>query len=578
MQIAKMGLTGGLDLTAIAQRLGLRFPSPKLPPARSAAGLVIRSGCVELLSIERGKVATRLRTLLDGREPQHLTRAIQRAVSEAGLANKRLAVSIPTQDVLFRYFTMPNLPRGEWDAAVQFEARKYIPFKVDGLIWDYYAVPREASAGSGRLGVIFAATQREAFLTILDALSASGIEPTRIEPRSLSLARLAPAPAEGGAQEFTCLVDIEADSAHLAIVRDGMPFFTRDINWMVRVEEVVPQAPVPQAVIDPAAPLEAQGTAQAAPSARGDAPGLPDARGQRLLSELSVSLDFFTRENPSARVTRISLFGDEETVRSWCQPLADQLHGSVSPGSELLATMGEAALPSGYASALGLLRAPDQKNLPLDFLKRYQAKAPGAGGLSFVPALPDLSQLLAVFTQPQTHLALVLAASLLGAVWMWSRGQVAQAKRELSRVQSGRADVGWGLGDKKHQEIAAIQQQAQGQFRLLKQWMDERVSVAAKLDALARELPDGVWLTSFTFEGQPDAAGHVRLVFNVSGACFLGGSDKELLAIQELTDRIKKNAAFHSGFRISQLGQVNSALDQSTRQMYRTFQLSCNSG
>jgi hypothetical protein len=103
------------------------------------------------------------------------------------------------------------------------------------------------------------------------------------------------------------------------------------------------------------------------------------------------------------------------------------------------------------------------------------------------------------------------------------------------------------------------------------------VSLAAKLDALARSLPEGVWLTGFLYEDRNDTFEKPQRRFLMKGACFLGADGPELGAIQALEGRIKQNAAFFKGFTSSRLEEIAAQQDVQQRYTYRTFQLTCSS-
>ena len=125
--------------------------------------------------------------------------------------------------------------------------------------------------------------------------------------------------------------------------------------------------------------------------------------------------------------------------------------------------------------------------------------------------------------------------------------------------------------------LKPIQENAQKQLTFLQQLMDQRAGAAAKLDALARSLPDGVWITAMTFEDRIDLSGKSMLRLDVNGACFLGGHGEEVSAIQTFERRVKDNAALFKGFQIAQLGQISAQTDLQRQAVYRTFQLNCRS-
>ena len=531
------------------------------------AGLVIRSKEVEVLSMQGKSVVHHARAKIEGPETTRLVEAIQKALSAAGVTAKKLAVSIPSRDVLFRFFTIPNLPKGEWDTAVQFEARKYIPFKTESLVWDYQTV--NPGGEGNRLEVVFAAIQRDTFLEIQQALTAAGIQPTTLEPRSLSLARLTQSAKSLSANEFVCVVDVEPETAHLAIVKNRMPYLTRDINLLSMVTELP--------VVDSsggAPPLPAEFGTATAQDAAGPMPSQPaseattDARAERLLSELSVSMDFFMREHPSTTISKVVLCGDEHTLGPWCAWLTERLRCPVELGLSLLTQRVQGSVPLAFASAVGLVQSlKDPASAMLNFLKRSVVKEAEAE-LS-APAVA------ASLKTPQAAIAMGVAASLLVASWLAANVAVSRERRQLEQARPLRPDVGWGLNQMEQPALQLVKDKASAHLALLKQAIGGRVSVAEKFDALARSLPEGIWLTGLEFRGEMDQTGKRQFQMVVSGACFLGGSDQELSSIQRFEQQMKSDPHFFSGFTVAQLGRIN-AKPGPKQYTYRTFQLNCD--
>ena len=541
----------------------------KLSMGGTTAGLVIRLGSVELLILQGKSVAASLRVSLEGSEPHHLTEAIQRVVASAGLKNNaRVAVAVPTQDVLFRFFSIPVVSKPELETVVQFEVRKYIPFKMEQLIWDFHTV---ASDMPSRMEVIFGAILRERYERVREALAAAGLQPILIEPRSLSLARLVKPPKEHSANDFVCLVEIDEESAHLAIIKQHLPYLTRDINF-------VPHANPPAAGGSrlPAASEPQPGDADVLP--QGIAPsiaGAPDPRLQRLLSELSVSIDFFTREYPSTRVRDIFLIGDDALVGAWCEWLAGRLHCRVESGKPFLEPYVRGTTPLICAAGVGVIQAAKQprRSVTLNFLKRsMMSKARVLG-------VPDTSALVTGLRGSLKGVRAGLLVAVIGGVllslWAYGAFQVDDQRRQLARLIHTRPDAGWGLNAMTQKELEPLKATAQTRATLLKGIMDGRTRVAAKFDALARALPEGVWLTGLSFEDRIDSGkSQPKLVLN--GACFLNDPGQELQAIQTFEQRVKDNAIFFQGFQMAQLDQMSVQANSQQSPAYRTFQLSCN--
>ena len=540
--------------------------------SKGSAGLVVREKEVELFAVQGKSVTARVRVPMEGGESHHLTQAIQKALSAANLKMRRLAVSIPSQDVLFRFFTIPAVPKPELDSAVQFEARKYIPFKTELLIWDYRAIP---TAISSQLGVIFAAIPKELFNNLQEAFAAAGVQPIIIEPRSLSLARLVESGKGEASNDFVCLVDVDSGATHLAIVKDHLPYLTREVNFSLPQPPGIEVGPELNAVGDTTTttiPEVSPVVVESVPLMR-TPEGEVDPRSQRLLSELSVSMNFFMREYPSTTISRIVLFGEEGLIAPWCRWLSEHLHCQVDMGNVWLDQRIQGGLPLSFASAVGLLQGvSDPKSVALDFLKRSLAKPVSiahAAPMS-LPGVP--AELLRRLKSPQAAVCASVAAGLLAIFWFLGGLVVSVERHHMERVVQSGSDVGWGLKDMNQADLETLKQKATDQLALLKKIIDQRERLSAKLDALARSMPDGVWFTNLSFQERID--GKDRHM-SVAGACFLGEAGHELGAIQKFEEQVKHHPVFSRGFRIAQVGQINIRNDNPENPTYRTFQLNC---
>lgn len=534
----------------------MNFTLPMLGAAGTTAGLVIRSGEVEILAMKGKTVTSRVRVAIEGKDDGHLVSAIQQARAAANLKAKRLAVSMPSQDVLFRFFTVPAVPKNELDSVVQFEARKYIPFRMETLIWSYAATPVK---GANQMEIVFSAMSRDLFRQLQDACIAAGVHPSLMEPRSVSLSRLIP-PSKS-AKEFVCLVEVEAGAAHLAIVKDHLPYLTRDIVF-ARVADTGPEGPgqeaTPGAAAEPAPPAG------------------PDPRAERLRSELSVSMNFFLREYPSTTIERIVLFGEETVVGPWCRWLTDQLHCIVELGNTVVDPKVDGGLPLTFAPALGLLEAARRPAAaPLDFLPRSTVKS--AAPQPVQARLPKLSlgQILATIKSPQGVMAMILSACLLGG-WAFLEGLSVSAERtQLTQLVQARPDVDARLNAMSGEELKSLKENAENQLKFLKQLIEQRVAVATKLDALAHALPDGLWLTHLSFEDAVTPSGRSEARMTIRGACYLDQPDQEMGAIHRFEEQVKRDQRFLSGFSVAQVDQIDAQRTPEEK-TYRAFQLNCN--
>src|SRR5437879_165955 len=129
------------------------------------AGLILRSRSVEIYQAEAASGGVRFVRAVsvpvaDPQRNSDIVVAIQQAVEGARLKSNKLAICVAGQDVLLRSFKLPLLPKPEWQAAIQFEARKHIPFRPEELAWDFHVTERRATK---QLDVVFVGIRSETF-------------------------------------------------------------------------------------------------------------------------------------------------------------------------------------------------------------------------------------------------------------------------------------------------------------------------------------------------------------------------------------------------------------------------------
>ncbi len=535
--------------------------------AEPHVGLVIRSRDLELLAYDGTKVVASVHVPLESKEPGHLAQAIRNAFAIGQVRPGKVAVAVLTPEAITRFFTIPLIPKQEWQAAVQFEARKYIPFRTDELVWDYRV---NQVKGAKNLEVCFTAIQKDSLQRILSGLEAADVKPTVVEAGSVSLARLTGSVKRKSLDEFLCMVSVSEDSAHLVIVKDRIPYLARDVGIAVKPMGLAPGEGPAEAV----AALRESGAAL--PQASSAPLAAEDQRARRLLSEITISIDFFTHVYQTATITNVFLFGEDATLEPWCQWFSEQLRSPVELGTSLLPQRAPGTIPLSVAVALGVLQRVPQERASLDFLARSQTP---------LHQTPERALIVPVgfsrsFKIPVSHAlaSAVLVVWMLLVIWFYGSRDVLSTRRSLQQLVGERAKIGWGVEDAPRDVLQTVRTLVQTQRELLQQTVDRRESMAAKLDALAHLLPDGVWFTEMVFEDLPDreTGGHA-LNLTVKGACFLGQPEQELAAIQEFADRIKRDPRFFQGFQVAQIEEVQATVDEDRGITYQTFRLNCKS-
>ncbi|MCI0563528.1 MAG: hypothetical protein MN733_34060, partial [Nitrososphaera sp.] len=299
------------------------------------------------------------------------------------------------------------------------------------------------------------------------------------------------------------------------------------------------------------------------------------------LSEVSVSMNFFMREYPSTNIPLTVLFGNEERVRQWGDRLSRHLSCRVEMGQAWLASHVESGVPLSFASAVGLLQAGKApKNAIIDFVKRR----PISEGITSkavsmqAPSPTSIKAWLASLKPVQVVMNFCLAAALIGGTWFVSNLKVTSERSRLAHITQSNPELGWGLSTLSKEELETLKAAATAQLALLKRILEKPISIAEKLDAVARTLPEGVWLTDLAFEYPLGEKGISQLRMVANGACFLGAPDRELGAIQQVEEALKGNSLFLKGFGSAHVDKIDvrkNTPGSSQQYTYRTFQLNC---
>jgi len=508
-----------------------------------SVGLALRVDAVEVVEARKtfggAQLLNQARVPISGQDDAQVIAAIQAAVQALQNPKAPVHVTLPEHEVLLRYFTLPHLPRSEWVTAIQFEARKYIPFKIEDVVWDFHAIgDRDAKT----LSVVFAAVRFDTLTKVQGWLEAAGVRAAVIEPPWFSLARLADTSRKPSGEQFTALVDLEARGAHLAIVRDQLPYLGRDLN------------------LGPA-----------------DGSGVTAARSEKLLTELRFSFDFFAREHPSASIGRVLLFGDPETVSVWCTTLAPHLPCPVEAGLPPLRSPRGEPMDLGFSLAASTALRGWKISAPaLDFARPTSVKEPArAKG----PSLPifDRLNLDPDFIQDMAKplgLQAGLAVAGLAALMLMGHQQVAKTRQQVNAAIQAFSDVGWGLKQKSREELETLKPKIEERLAFLQKAMSGSVLISEKLTGLAGALPDGVWLEMISYHNALDSAGQGQPSLTLNGACFLPNRN-ELEVISQFAQRVKQDQKFLRGFGSTQLGQIAQMTDGQDQTAFRTFQLNC---
>ena len=113
---------------------------------------------------------------------------LQKTVRNKGFSTTETYLSLPSKDILIRWFLIPWMKTSEIQAVVSFEAKKYIPFDIEETAYTYY--PTTVTKDGGRqIGILFVAIRKNTIEKYINILIQAGLNIVYSEPGAMSLDR-----------------------------------------------------------------------------------------------------------------------------------------------------------------------------------------------------------------------------------------------------------------------------------------------------------------------------------------------------------------------------------------------------
>jgi hypothetical protein len=149
---------------------------------------------------------------------------INRTLREAGAEGKSIYVSLADKDFIYRSIEMPLMKKKDIESSLAYEVEKYIPFKVDELIWDYdyTSFSKEKKINLSFVGIREADYQRTQSI-----FSRLGLNSVVVEPSSLSLVKVLKSYKGFSNLKDFAFLDFTEQESYLTFFYQDLPVFNR---------------------------------------------------------------------------------------------------------------------------------------------------------------------------------------------------------------------------------------------------------------------------------------------------------------------------------------------------------------
>ena len=409
---------------------------------------------------------------------------LNRTLREMGVEEeKAIYISLADKDFIFRSFEMPLMKKSEIKSSLIYEIEKYIPFKIEELMWDYDYI---RFFKEKKISISFLGMRKNIFKKNQDILNHLGLSPLIIEPSSLSLARIVKFLKKFRKLENFALLDVTESEVYLSFFFKNLPVFNRYLTIPKREGEID---------ID------------------------------RLVENIRVSFQYFRREFKFVEFERFIIISDPQKF-------------------ELLAGLEEEiATPLELFTPFQIT---DQKISTLESLKAFGVLSREIYPYKFKPVLMSTQEQIEgkkiIIEEKKINLGILgaligggLILSILFSTYL--NDKVAIKKTEIKReeesivIPSSLKNISW-------KQAKGIIKERKKRLIELRRIKNSFKRISPFLEELPYLLSDGLWLDSLKLAYKKEEG---RYEAELSGNVFLGDSYKERLSIDDFISNLRKN-------------------------------------
>ena len=422
---------------------------------------------------------------------------------------KEAMLCLSGKDLIIRTFEIPILPSEELKGAINFEAKKYIPFKIEELISDYRVDVDKVNRTNV---VLFMGIKKDTFDKYISILKPLNIRISSIEYSGFSILRILKLVRmnENGITAVLCFDSQGFDEINFIVLEKGFPLFSRDIT--------LGSTPGDLDDLEPAAPTFSM---------------------EKLKSEIRVSLDYYHRKFPSKSFKNIFIMSNPEW-RQETETFLSEL-GLSSKFIDIAKAVGSpmafsSSFAKSYSTAISKRVAIGVKfNLVESKLRETRL---GTARIRL--------ELGYFFNKIRLDFRVIIAGVLIcTAAFMYGTSKEVSLKKDLSSV-AGK----WGSLTKlspgtSYEMLKSTSLKDARTLANLGNLINKQMYIAEILEVIPQAIPPGVWLTKFYLNKREEG----RAELTLEGMCYLQDSNNEFQAVNKFFSNLNTNPMFTRYFK-----------------------------
>jgi type IV pilus assembly protein PilM len=145
------------------------------------------------------------------------------------ITSKDVVTAVSGRAVIVKKIQMDKMTDDEARDAINWEAEQHIPFDIDDVALDFQVLNRDASPE--RMDVLLCAAKREMLEARASLIRAAGLSPQIIDIDSFAVQNAYEHAYDHEEGTVTLLLNVGCFVSNVNIVKDGIPYFTRDLSF-----------------------------------------------------------------------------------------------------------------------------------------------------------------------------------------------------------------------------------------------------------------------------------------------------------------------------------------------------------
>jgi len=438
---------------------------------------------------------------------------------------KEAVLGFSGAELLVRTFELPILPQAELPNAINFEAKKYIPFKVEDLQANFQV---ETDRKANKNFILFAGVKSD----LLDKYNAIfkqlDIKINHIDYAPFSVLRFLSLSGfkEKGIMGLLSLDLAEEDEVNFTVLENGVPVFSRDIT-------------LPRGL-----PAES-----AQPVSSEDIIG-------KLKTELRISMDYYKRKFPQKKLTEV-LFVAEQGLQSELEPFMKEMELS----AKFIDISKDKYIGKGQSFSLSFikgfgcsLKRAVRIRLKLNILaaksrvkivKKAGAAASGEG----------LSALIRSFKLDVRFL--ILGILIYGAAYAYGLYRCHPVRQDIASLISIRPRVKSVTTDVPLTTLQEIDGDFKNKISSLDSVIGNQLFLTGPMESIARNIPNDMWIKDFSFKIGRDGR---TAELSIRGLIYSEGGEQELTLANTFVTKLKNDPKFNSYFQETKIVSLEEKL------------------